>query len=218
MTTSPPAPPPETRPRLVYTDLHSPLAGTPGGIRAALRNLGRSAAGFAAAVSVVFAATASEPPAAVAGAAASSDLRNLEGSWSSPTSSGAPEVARPFVEPPSPWGAGHRGVDLAAAPGSEITAPTEGAVSYVGTVVDRPVLSVDHGSGFVSSFEPVESELEVGDRVSAGDVLGELVAGGHCADRGTECVHWGVRLHGEYINPLLMLGELEPSVLLPVRG
>lgn len=201
---------PDASAPLVYTDLHSPLAGT----RAALQTLGRAAVGFAAVLGLLIAVTASEPqPAAATPVAA--ELRNLEGTWSSPTSSGAPEVARPFVEPPSPWGAGHRGVDLVAGQGSSITSPADGSVSYVGHVVDRPVISVDHGSGLVSSFEPVESELEVGQAVSAGESVGELVAGGHCTDRGGSCVHWGVRLHGEYINPLLMLGDLEPSVLLP---
>lgn len=84
-------------------------------------------------------------------------------------------------------------------------------------VVDRVVLSIDHGSGYVSSFEPVSSELEEGEAVSAGEVIVQLGSyengSSHCEE---PCVHWGVRHHGEYINPLLLLGDLEPSILLPL--
>ena len=92
-------------------------------------------------------------------------------------------------------------------------------------VVDRVVLSIDHGSGYVSSFEPVSSELEIGDAVGAGEVIGQLESyedgSHHCTAKSATaqpCLHWGVRLHGDYINPLLMLGDLEPSVLLPLEG
>lgn len=93
-------------------------------------------------------------------------------------------------------------------------------MSFTGTVVDREVLSIDHGSGYVSSFEPVSSELEGGEAVSAGEVIAVLDnyedGSPHCEE---PCVHWGVRHHGDYINPLLLLGDLEPSILLPLdRG
>lgn len=146
------------------------------------------------------------------------------GMWRSPTGTGAPEVLRPFAAPPSPWAAGHRGVDLAAAAGGEIRSPADGVVSFSGKVVNRQVLSIDHGAGYVSSFEPVEPELEVGDAVSQGDGIATLDTyddgSHHCTGENAvaqPCLHWGVRLHGEYINPLLLLGELEPSVLLPLN-
>lgn len=125
------------------------------------------------------------------------------------------EELRPFAKPPSPWGPGHRGVDLGPlSVGAAVTAPADGEVSFVGVVVDRPVLSIRHGDGYLSSFEPVETALAVGDRVDAGEHMGTLTADtSHCAD---PCLHWGVRLYGEYINPLLLTGDLEPSVLLPL--
>lgn len=140
------------------------------------------------------------------------------GDWELPTPTGTPEVLRPFSAPPAPWAAGHRGVDLGTGQsGASIRSPADGTVSFTGVVVDREVLSIDHGSGYVSSFEPVSSELEVGDAVGAGEVIAQLDSyedgSGHCDQ---PCVHWGVRHHGEYINPLLMIGALEPSVLLPL--
>ncbi len=166
---------------------------------------------------VVALATSSAGPLAASGVGSSPDSdspigQQLQGLWRSPVT--AAEL-RPFAAPPSPWGAGHRGVDLGPlTAGATIRAPADGHVSFAGVVVDRPVLSIDHGSGYLSSFEPVEGSLEVGDMVSAGDPVGTLAPGrGHCT---APCLHWGVRLHGEYVNPLLLTGDVEPSVLLPL--
>lgn len=130
------------------------------------------------------------------------------------------QVVEEFAAPPAPWAAGHRGVDMAASAGADIRSPADGVVSFSGVVVDREVLSINHGGGYVSSFEPVESDLEVGDAVTEGQTVAELGTyddgSHHCPAQ--PCLHWGVRLHGDYINPLLTLGELEPSVLLPLHS
>jgi len=127
----------------------------------------------------------------------------------------AADELRPFAAPPTPWGAGHRGADLGPLNvGSTIRAPAEGEISFAGVVVDRPLLSIRHADGYLSSFEPAITTLEVGDRVSTGDSVGTLAPGtGHCA---TPCLHWGVRRYGEYINPLTLSDDAQPSVLLPL--
>ena len=118
--------------------------------------------------------------------------------------------------PAEPWHAGHRGLDLAAAPGHEVVASAPGVVSFVNVVVDRPVLTIRHDDGALSTVEPVESHLEVGARVSRGQVIGTVSeVPGHCAP--DTCVHWGVRVAGEYIDPLDVLAGFGPVVLLP-RG
>ena len=76
------------------------------------------------------------------------------------------------------------------------------------------MLTVDHGGGLRSSFEPVESHLVRGDRVLRGQVVGVLRGRDHCGSR--DCLHWGVRRDEDYVNPLQFVGALEPSVLLPV--
>ena len=48
-------------------------------------------------------------------------------------------------------------------------------MSFVGVVVDRPVITIDHGGGLRSSFEPVESTLAAGTTVGAGEVIGTAV-------------------------------------------
>lgn len=123
------------------------------------------------------------------------------------------QVLRPFEGPAQNWLPGHRGVDLAARPALSVLAPQDGVVSFRGHVVDRPALVIDHGQGFKSSFEPVSSDLSVGDRVLSRQLVAELANGAHCSDR---CLHWGVRLHGDYIDPALLIEDLRPSVLLPL--
>lgn len=121
-------------------------------------------------------------------------------------------IVRPFIAPATPYSAGHRGIDIGA-PSGTVYAPAGGVVHFAGVVVDRPVLSIRHPGGLVSSYEPVMSTLTVGAVVSRGDVVGTLVAG-HC---GASCLHFGVRLNGEYVNPLAYLGEVPRAILLPTR-
>ncbi|GHD87367.1 M23 family metallopeptidase [Kocuria marina] len=135
--------------------------------------------------------------------------------WAWPVSP-RPSVSRHFEAPAQKWLPGHRGVDLHAPPGTPIRAPQDGVVSFVGVVVDREVLTVDHGEGHKSSFEPVSSSVRVGDRVSRGQVIANVATPGH--GPGGDAVHWGVRENGEYVNPLLFVADLRPSVLLPVPG
>lgn len=122
------------------------------------------------------------------------------------------QIARPFVAPASEYGAGHRGIDIRAPVGSVVRAPADGVVHFAGVVVDRPVLSIAHAGGVLSSYEPVETSLAAGDAVRRGQAIGTLAAG-HCA---SGCLHFGVRVDGRYVNPLLFLGEVPWAVLLPV--
>jgi len=132
--------------------------------------------------------------------------------WSWPLSP-RPAVLRAFDPPAKPWLSGHRGVDLEAAQvGAPLISPAAGTVSFVGTVVDRPVITIDHGNGLRSSFEPVASSLAVGSAVAEGDVLGQ-VQDGHCGPA-PPCLHWGARRGEDYVNPLAFVMDLRPSVLL----
>ena len=148
------------------------------------------------------------------------------GGWSWPLLPG-PAVVRLFEPPARRWLAGHRGVDLAGTAGDAVRSPAAGTVRFAGTVVDRGVLTLDHGNGTVSSFEPVTATVSVGDQVTVGQPVGLLASRSaspgagpdsrqpHCPD---SCLHWGVRLDGEYVDPLRFVMDRRPSVLLPLAG
>lgn len=138
-------------------------------------------------------------------------------SWPVAGSAGSPPViVRPFQPPAKRWQAGHRGVDLAAAAGSDVLAAGPGTVAFAGTLFGQGVVTVSHGA-VRTSYEPVKATVHVGDVVAAGQKIGELESGtGHC--RGSPCLHWGLLSgHGHgvrYYDPLLLLGlvrlRLEP--------
>lgn len=116
--------------------------------------------------------------------------------------------------PPEPWLAGHRGIDLATEIGAPVSSPASGVVEFAGWVVDRGVVTVRHRDGAVTSLEPVDATASPGDRVERGDLLGTVSEEpGHCAP--AVCVHWGVRVNGDYIDPLDVLDGYGPVRLLP---
>jgi len=125
-------------------------------------------------------------------------------------------IIRPYVAPATPYSAGHRGIDIAADDddaAAMVRSPADGVVHFSGVVVDRPVLSIRHDGGLLSSYEPVVTDLVVGDAVARGDPIGTVIPG-HCS---TLCLHFGVRRDGEYLSPLVLLGGIPRAVLLRTR-
>lgn len=123
-----------------------------------------------------------------------------------------PRIVGPYVQPAHTYAPGHRGIDLAAAIGAAVRAPARGVVAFVGRVVDRGIVTIDHGDGFVTTFEPVVPVVDAGDPVIAGQVVAVVDVGGHTSPG---AVHFGVRQDGAYINPMLLLGGIPRAILLP---
>jgi murein DD-endopeptidase MepM/ murein hydrolase activator NlpD len=125
-----------------------------------------------------------------------------------------PEVVQAFHAPPTPWSAGHRGVDLAADVGQPVLSAGRGRVTFSGIVAGRGVVVVTHTAGLRTSYEPVDARAAVGTLVAAGDPVGVISAvAGHCAP--AACLHWGLRRGATYLDPLLLVGS-GPPVLLPL--
>jgi murein DD-endopeptidase MepM/ murein hydrolase activator NlpD len=124
-----------------------------------------------------------------------------------------PEVVRRFDPPSTPYGSGHRGVDLAGAPGQAVRSALPGTVSYAGLLAGRGVVVVSHGETR-TTYEPVVASVGVGEVVEAGGRIGRLTAtASHCLPR--TCLHWGW-LRGEvYLDPLQLVGA-RPVRLLPL--
>lgn len=109
-------------------------------------------------------------------------------------------VIRPFDAPAHPYGPGHRGVDLAAAPGAPVRSAAAGTVTFSGPVAGTRWVTVAHGGGLDTTYGPLEPQVAAGRRVRAGQRLGRL-------DPGAGHLDWGARLDGRYIDPLTLLGR-----------
>lgn len=115
-------------------------------------------------------------------------------------------VLTPFRPPATRYGAGHRGVDLAAPVGAEVRAAADGVVVFAGTLVDRGVVSVEHAGGLRTTYEPVDAVVSAGDVVARGDPLGTLAAG-HASCAPASCLHLGARLPDQvYLDPMSLFG------------
>jgi Peptidase family M23 len=123
-------------------------------------------------------------------------------------------VARPFEAPATRYASGHRGIDIAVRQGDPILAPVDGTLHFAGFVVDRAALTLEVPGDILVSFEPATTTLAPGAEVAEGSVIGTVSDGGHCDQA---CLHMGVRLHDEYVSPMLFLGGIPRSVLLPLH-
>jgi len=98
--------------------------------------------------------------------------------------------------------AGHWGIDLASPLGSAARAAGAGRVTFAGAVAGRLSVTIDHGGGLKTSLSYLERiDVDVGTLVRAGDVVARTGVA-HSAD----AVHFSVRLHGAYHDPLDWLG------------
>ena len=131
----------------------------------------------------------------------------------SPTTGGrrAVGLVRPFTFT-GRWNAGHRGVDLALAPGAPVLAAGDGIVAFAGIVAGVPNVSIDHPGGVRTTYQPVTTFLKVGDPVVAGTPIGTFVG----SDEHLDALHWGAKIGpDDYIDPLRLLGG-RPIRLKPV--
>jgi murein DD-endopeptidase MepM/ murein hydrolase activator NlpD len=126
------------------------------------------------------------------------------GTWAWPVTG---PVIRAFDPPDSPYGAGHRGIDIAAPAGSIVVAPADGRVAFAGPVGGRLFLTIDHSVGLESTYSWVASlEVRKGDLVQRGQPVARSGAG-HTGDL-LPNLHLGVKLDDVYVDPL---DYLEPA-------
>ena len=126
------------------------------------------------------------------------------GTWSWPVSG---PVIRGFDPPDTPFGAGHRGIDVAVAPGTPILAPEAGTVSFSGRVGGELFVTIVHGGGLSSTYSWISvAAVRKGDVVSRGQTIGATGTGHPGAS--VPHLHFGVKLDGEYVDPLELLAPL----------
>ncbi|HSL11526.1 MAG TPA: M23 family metallopeptidase [Actinomycetota bacterium] len=152
---------------------------------------------------LVFLAVASVPDPAVAAPS--------PGAWLWPVSG---PVIEAFDPPDSPFGSGHRGIDIATPVGTDVVAPADGTVTFAGPVGGRRFVTIDHGDGLRSTVSFVEAlRVRAGDVVGAGQVVASSGTG-HAAE-GVPHVHVGVRVVDTYVDPMDYLAP--PSVTTFIR-
>ncbi len=102
-------------------------------------------------------------------------------------------------------GAGHSGMDIAAANGTPVKAPAAGVVSFANPdlYLTGGTLLLDHGFGISSNFLHLSRiDVKVGDRIEQGQVIGAVGATGRATG---PHLHWGMNWFDVRIDPLLVL-------------
>ncbi|HUF83359.1 MAG TPA: peptidoglycan DD-metalloendopeptidase family protein [Acidimicrobiia bacterium] len=118
-------------------------------------------------------------------------------------------VVRPFEEPASRYGPGHRGADLAAAPGTVVRAANDGVVSFAGPVAGTLHAVVAHGGDLRTSYSFLARvDVHTGQTVTRGDALG--ITGGTGTEHPGNVLHLGLRVGDRYVDPMQLF---EPTDL-----
>ena len=113
-------------------------------------------------------------------------------------------VIRRFEPPAGPFGPGHRGIDIAAAPGTSVRAPSDGVVAFAGQVAGDLHVSIDHPDGVRTSHSFLSSvAVRRGQGIVRGQILGATAAGHPGVEQAH--LHFGARFAGQYIDPMLLL-------------
>ena len=98
----------------------------------------------------------------------------------------------------------HSGVDLRGKMGEEILCSNTGIVALVGELYfNGKTVIVDHGQGlFTMYFHLSRINVKEGQMIEKGKVLGLVGSSGRATG---PHLHWGARLHGARVDPLMLL-------------
>jgi murein DD-endopeptidase MepM/ murein hydrolase activator NlpD len=106
----------------------------------------------------------------------------------------------------------HRGVDVAASPGTPVGAMASGVVSLAktGMYFTGGTVMIDHGHGLHSIYVHLQDVLvEVGQHLARGATLGTVGATGRATG---PHLHWGVYWFDRAIDPALLVGPMPDSL------
>lgn len=136
-------------------------------------------------------------------------------------------LLRGFEETAGPYGPGHRGVDVGAAPGTPVRAPASGRVTFAGRVAGATWVTLEVAPAVLVTVGPLRSvATAVGRDVTTGAPVGTLAPGHPVVDRspapggspraGLAALHLGLRVSGVYVDPLPWLAGLARPRLAPL--
>jgi hypothetical protein len=145
-------------------------------------------------------------PRPLAGAAAAPPLA---GAWIRPVDG---RVAQPFVAPRSRYGAGHRGVDFVASPGTPVRAANAGEVTFSGSVAGSLHVVIAHGRGLRTSSSFLATiTVRRGEHVARGQVVGTAGAG---TGEHAGVLHFGLRIGDVYVDPMQLFAPTDLTRLI----
>jgi murein DD-endopeptidase MepM/ murein hydrolase activator NlpD len=145
------------------------------------------------------------------GAAMHVPAQPADGTWAWPVRG---PVIRAFEPPETPFGSGHRGIDIAVSVGTVVVAPEAGLVAFAGKVGGDLFVTLDHGGGLTSTYSWLSATLvRKGDAVPRSAPIARTGWGHAGAD--VPHLHFGVRQDGAYLDPMDFLEA--PSVSAFIR-
>ena len=117
-------------------------------------------------------------------------------------------ITRHFEPPPTPYAAGHRGIDFGAPVGTRVIAAAAGTVSFAGQVGGSLFVSIDHPGGLRTTYSFLSAVLvKKGQAVVQGQVIAQSGPG---AVGEQPNLHFGLRSGTDYLDP-------EPYLLASIR-
>ena len=119
-------------------------------------------------------------------------------------------VVRGFDARAGPYGAGHRGIDIAAPMGELVRTPAAGRILFAGPVAGTTWVSVGVAPGVLVTLGPVLDPAVRAGRMRARSPIGR-VGPGHGAT-----LHLSVRVDGVYVDPLPHLLDRPRARLAPL--
>lgn len=90
--------------------------------------------------------------------------------------------------------------------GTPVRASGAGVVSFAGSTPEGPYVSITHDGGVKTTYSLGEIVVSTGQEVGRGTIIG---ASGVGHDHSGPLLHFGALIDGEYIDPLLILGDFE---------
>ena len=122
-------------------------------------------------------------------------------------------VIRGFDPPDSPYGSGHRGIDIASPGRNRRVAPADGTVAFAG-----PVGGASSSRSTTAAGSSRRTRGSHSSRSAAATWCGEgqpvaRTGGGHTGDL-IPNLHFGVRLDDAYVDPLAYLAPMDVSALI----
>jgi murein DD-endopeptidase MepM/ murein hydrolase activator NlpD len=115
-------------------------------------------------------------------------------------------ILRHYEPPPTPYAAGHRGIDMAAPVGTPVLAANDGSVAFAGPVGGKLFVSIDHADGIRTTYSFLSAVgVKKGQHVARGDRIDASGSGDGSSPQ--PHLHFGARKGGDYIDPEPLLLE-----------